>query len=304
MKLPFPWYGNKRKVAKVVWKHFGDVPNYVEPFAGSLAVLLNRPTKPKTETVNDLDCYLANFWRALINAPNEVAKYANSPINEVDLHARHKWLLDRKRFKSKMKKDPEYFDPKIAGWWAWGACLWIGDGWCSRANYNSNKRPALCAGIGIHRDSLRQRDYNNPPPIETYLKKLAHRLRYVRVACGDFERVLGYVPTANLGLTGIFFDPPYAVDRKMLYNQDIIKLSHRVRKWCIENGDNPMLRIALCGYEGEHKMPDDWFTYKWKSMGVINGAKVETEAVENSMKERIWFSPHCLRTKKRKGFIY
>jgi hypothetical protein len=27
--------------------------------------------------------------------------------------------------------DPDYFDAKIAGWWCWGACAWIGTGWCS-----------------------------------------------------------------------------------------------------------------------------------------------------------------------------
>ena len=44
MKLdaPFPWFGGKRRVAPIVWQRFGDVQNYVEPFFGSGAVLLNR----------------------------------------------------------------------------------------------------------------------------------------------------------------------------------------------------------------------------------------------------------------------
>lgn len=61
MKAPFPWFGGKRRVAHLVWDRFGDVPNYVEPFAGSLAVLLERPHTPRCETVNDKDCYLANL---------------------------------------------------------------------------------------------------------------------------------------------------------------------------------------------------------------------------------------------------
>ena len=40
LKAPFPWFGGKSKVAGLVWERFGDVANYVEPFAGSLAVLL------------------------------------------------------------------------------------------------------------------------------------------------------------------------------------------------------------------------------------------------------------------------
>jgi hypothetical protein len=46
----------KSRVSDLVWDRFGEVRNYCEPFAGSLAVLLNRPTAPGIETVNDLDC--------------------------------------------------------------------------------------------------------------------------------------------------------------------------------------------------------------------------------------------------------
>jgi len=31
------------------------------------------------------------------------------------------------------------------------------------------------------------------------------------------------------------------------------------------NGDNPLLRIALCGYEGEHEMPADWAIHSWSA---------------------------------------
>jgi hypothetical protein len=27
--------------------------------------------------------------------------------------------------------DPDFFDAKMAGWWAWGQSCWIGSGWCS-----------------------------------------------------------------------------------------------------------------------------------------------------------------------------
>ena len=70
MKAPFPWFGGKSRVASVVWQAIGNVDNYVEPFAGSLAVLLARRESHvradglwPTETVNDKDAYLANFWR-------------------------------------------------------------------------------------------------------------------------------------------------------------------------------------------------------------------------------------------------
>ena len=45
LQAPFVWFGGKRKVAAEVWDALGDVDNYVEPFAGSLAVLLGRPER-------------------------------------------------------------------------------------------------------------------------------------------------------------------------------------------------------------------------------------------------------------------
>ena len=60
LTAPFPWFGGKSRVADIVWDRFGDVANYVEPFFGSGAVLLARPHPPRIETVNDLDCMVAN----------------------------------------------------------------------------------------------------------------------------------------------------------------------------------------------------------------------------------------------------
>jgi hypothetical protein len=36
------------------------------------------------------------------------------------------------------------------------------------------------------------------------------------------------------------------------------KIASDVFRWAVENGNNPHLRIALCGYKGEHQFPDDW----------------------------------------------
>jgi len=60
---PFPYWGGKALVAPVIWQHLGDVRHYLEPFAGSLAVLLGRPHRPRVETVNDLDGHLVNVYR-------------------------------------------------------------------------------------------------------------------------------------------------------------------------------------------------------------------------------------------------
>lgn len=61
VKAPFPYFGGKSRVASLIWERFGSVPNYVEPFFGSGAVLLARPYLHGVETVNDADALLANF---------------------------------------------------------------------------------------------------------------------------------------------------------------------------------------------------------------------------------------------------
>lgn len=130
-KAPFPYMGGKSRVAREVWRRFGDVPNYVEPFFGSGAVLLGRPPFEgnRIETVNDLDGHLANFWRALQHDPDAVAYHADWPVSELDLHARGDWLYyrpDARQWVERLRSDPDYYDAKSAGWWVWFVSCWIG----------------------------------------------------------------------------------------------------------------------------------------------------------------------------------
>jgi hypothetical protein len=134
LKAPFPAFGGKSKVARLVWERLGNVENYIEPFCNSAAVLLARQHEPQVETVNDWDCYVANFWRATANDPELVAQHADNPVNEADLHARHRWLVlsdYAAYFRFMVRNDPTFYDARVAGWWCWGACCWIGSGWCN-----------------------------------------------------------------------------------------------------------------------------------------------------------------------------
>lgn len=297
IKPPFPWFGGKSRAANAIWARLGNVKNYVEPFAGSLAVLLLRPHQPHIETVNDIDCYLANFWRATICAPDEVAHWADWPVNEADKHARHIWLLGQSDFRQRMASDPDYYDAKIAGWWVWGQSLWIGTGWCdSKKYFESGQNPTRpkrgiphigSGGNGVHRISMSN--------LTEYFELLHNRLRKVRVVCGDWTRVLGKSPTYSRGMTGIVLDPPYAHDmRDKVYANDN-NVAYDVQQWAIQNGDNPLLRIALCGYDSEHSVLQSvgWSMYRWSNHGG-HGNKSNKRGKENAKRETIWFSPHCL----------
>lgn len=161
LKAPYPYFGGKSKVAAQVWRLLGDVDNFIEPFYGSGAVHLLRPGVPKIETINDVDCYIANFWRSTQHDPEAVAEHADGPVNEADLHSRHRFLVlsdDAVAFRKRMREDPDYFDAKIAGWWCWGLCMWIGSGWCDVAKldpWEQKPDPAFSGGKGqgVHRTS-------------------------------------------------------------------------------------------------------------------------------------------------------
>lgn len=64
MKPPFTYFGGKTSIAPRIAALLPPHEHYVEPFAGSLAVLLAKKPSPM-ETVNDLDGDLMNFWRVL-----------------------------------------------------------------------------------------------------------------------------------------------------------------------------------------------------------------------------------------------
>jgi len=308
LKAPFPYFGGKSRVASEVWARLGDVKNYVEPLAGSLAVLLSRPSMHNTETVNDLDCYLSNFWRAVRHDPEAVAMHADYPVSEIDILSRHDWLLSEgMALKDKMRQNPGFYDVKIAGWWVWGACSWIGGGWCANPSEQlphlgnngrglNRKLPHLGNnGRGLNRKLPHLGDNGRGRYIREYMDALSNRLRDVRIACGDWSRVLTPSVTHRHGLTGIFLDPPYG-EGAMNYSAggNDTDIAQDVAAWAIENGSNPAMRIAFCGYIGAVDMPDSWECYRWKTAGGY-GSQSDGEGRENAKRECIWFSPYCLK---------
>lgn len=314
-KAPFPYFGGKTKAAELVWRHFGQVDNYVEPFAGSLAVLLNRPAPHSgPETVNDLDCLLINAWRGIQREPEAVARECVGPVAEVDLESRHAWLLRTREGIRERLGDPLWCDPVAAAWWIKGATEWIGSGWCAgegpwswtadggweKGGGIKRKLPHLGnAGTGVNRQLPHLGDAGTGGEYEArvawvtdWMTALRDRLCSVRIACGDWRRVLGPIVTEKHGLTAVFLDPPYD-GTEYVYGRDGAPVSKEVRQWAIANGGKPLFRIALAGYRGEHDMPDGWFQHSWLANGGYQN---------DGKRERIWFSPHCVREGQRELF--
>ena len=314
---PFPYYGSKRRVAAAVWQRLGDPGVYVEPFAGSLAVLLARPGGAgKREVVADTDGGLCNFWRAVTADPEGVAYWADWPTIHQDLTARHGWLrhwvTDHAH---RLSADPDFYDAKAAGWWVWGMALWIGGGWCQPNA--GDKRPHVKhhpgGGMGVSAQRLDLRDQiphvlSFPgggkgvaaqriirPALVEWFQRLQTRLDKVVVLNRGWEStitpsLLCHTATGNKPEVGILMDPPYLTDSRSpaLYGSDLAGTSDQAAvesyRWAVENGDR--FRIAYCAHEGDFPIPDGWDTHTNTFQGINTDRK-------HTRRDLIIFSPAC-----------
>lgn len=375
LQAPFPYFfGGKATVAADVWQRFGTPDTYVEPFCGSAAVLLGSPHWPHqrvVETINDASGWIVNVWRAIQADPEAVAKWADAPVQEVSLHAKHAWLMgQRSQLVERLEGDPDYFDAKAAGWWVWGASCWIGQGWCSgrgpwsveedeegykvltkngaevgarrKVPYLSSgghgvnrqlpdltsagrgalsrqvpylrsggqgvnrQMPEMHSARGVVKNSIAD---NRTAGLVAWMQDLSARLRDVRILCGDWKRAVTPAVTTYHGTAAVLLDPPYDDNERTsdLYSTDSGTVSAEVRQWCLENGDNPSLLVALCGYAGEHDELDDagWERFEWKANGGYgNQGKKTSRGRDNAAREVIWFNKSCVRPDAVQGSLF
>jgi DNA adenine methylase len=324
LAAPFPYFGAKSRVADEVWRRFGQTPNFVDPFCGSASILLARPDwtpdRKWTETINDIDGMVCNFYRATRMAPNDVAYWANNPPIESDVHARNIWLVEhRAELTERLEGDADYFDVKAAGWWVWGLASFIGGGFANgngpwhsvdgRLIEDKSGEPNGISrrimhlgdnGRGVNRRSLHEGHYlsdGTPSKLDNLIGSLSNRLARVRITCGDWKRVTTKAVTSRFGLTSIFLDPPYTkrlTNGSVVYGKDGTGLEGEVWEYALQTGDDPSYKIAVCGYEGEYDFPDTWEVLEWKAAGGYSSLG-DGEGKELATKERIWFSPHCLK---------
>ena len=298
-------------MADIVWQALGQPKHYIEPFFGSGAVLLARPgwTRNTTETVNDKDGFIANVWRALQFAPGEVAKWCDWPVNHADLMARKAALIkNEERLLQNLCADPEWHDPVIAGYWVWAASCWVGSGLTRPGSIPDISR----GGMGVNRIGQIphianggkgvQESYNDN--LYLWFRELSERLRGVRVVCGEWDRVCGGNWQDDMGVVGMFFDPPYGVEDRdsSIYHHDTVTVAADVREWVRERGKKESYRIVLAGYEEyDTLLSEGWTSIDWKASGGY-GNQGKGRGKENAHRERLYFSPHCLSLKQRTLF--
>ena len=303
LTAPFPYFGGKRRAAPTIWRALGDPSGYVEPFAGSAAVLLARPAFKgrRVETINDLDGWLVNAWRSLQLSPHETASHAVGPVAEIDYHARLAWLQERRTpdLVAWLEGDPEAHDPKAAGWWLYVVACGIGDPFSpgpwrviDGKFTDTRKLPHLGnAGRGVNRELPHLGDAGQG--VLAYFDRLAARLARVRITCGDWKRVIQpsvtRSGTGGDGTRAIFLDPPYATSGD-LYAESSAGIGDEVRDWCATSTNG--MRVILCGYDAEHDalLDHGWTVIDGKSGG---GAGYSVRS-DNGRRERLWLSPECI----------
>ena len=266
MKTPFAYFGNKSKAASEIWKRLGDCHYYFEPFGGSLATLLARPQAGRWEYVSDVDCQITNFWRAAkLGNANDWERLAEWPVSQLDFTARRRFLArNKRRIKHGLLSDPMWFDLEYAAMWCW---------------LQNVKIATKAKSVVLGRCKAKITD------LTPYFVALKDRLANVQLHRGNWTKVAKFAATeSKRSVCGIVLDPPYSgtVRQANLYHEDDGEIARLVARWARAIAtQRPKLRIALCGYWGEHKMPDDWEEFAWSSkMG--------------KGRERIWFSPSCV----------
>ena len=146
--------------------------------------------------------------------------------------------------------------------------------------------------------------------IYAWFEALSRRLERVRVASGDWKRVCDSPTTLfhSAWPTAVFLDPPYSESERdpRCYAVDSAGVAAEVRDWCARMGGDVRLRIALCGYAGEgHEVLEElgWECLAWKAPGGYGNSDNGAGDNTNAYRERIWFSPYCLRPERPRQIV-
>ena len=281
MNAPFPYTGGKSRWARAILERLEPCTVYVEPFAGSLAVLL-ASAPHRREVVCDKNGHIPNFWRAIRAAPDEVAYWADYPSYHHDLTARHIWLTEwGKRSSHLLSSDPDWFDAKAAGWWVWGQSNWIRAGWCTSSDMGEDpSMPNLRSGDECSVNRLRlpdaipdmhdepggrgvkvqrttkelQGEIGSGARLKDWFHALAQRLARVVILNRDWQSaltptVLMNTDTSSRHSVGALLDPPYRTDTGRAGHTYIDETNsndtaRESYEWAVAHGDR--YKIAYC----------------------------------------------------------
>jgi site-specific DNA-adenine methylase len=233
---------------------------YIEPFAGSLAVLFARPSPARTEIAVDLDGLIVNFWRTIKLDPWAMSTYLSGAVSEIDVHAKHEALLSQRDVvNEKLRADPEWHNPMLAAWWWEGISSWLGSGYGHRL---ARQRPHIDRSLkGVWAVGM----------TDERIQAACERLGNVILLAGDWQdawkrSVTDAIVNRFDRSIGVFLDPPYVTTKraKGLYSEDK-PLNQQITEWALRQP--PHVRTVIAGYDDEY--PDlhaaGWQVVPWKA---------------------------------------
>lgn len=247
MKSVFRYPGAKAQLSSWVIDHFPAHHCYVEPFAGSAAVLVNKP-ESDVEVINDRDGDIVHFFRVLRDRGDELADWLRDTPFSRQLHQEFATAFyDGHRPDDDIERAGRFFYLRETQF---------------AQKYHSK------SGF---RASQKQDHATRYQSKTTNLRDFASRLRSVQIESNDYERVFEIYDDPT---TLFYCDPPYMDEGDALYSHDggfdhgrfVSTLEETAGRWVVsytrvpeplQTDDNHIVekdkRVSMsAGHYGEH----------------------------------------------------
>lgn len=257
IKVVLKYPGAKNRIAPWICEYIPRHDVYLEPFAGSLAVLFNKK-RCHIETVNDLDGEVTNFFCVLRDRGNELERLISlTPFSRREYEDAYKSCEDEleraRRFAVK---------------------CWMGFG-CGNLY-----RSGFKSGQQTH----------SPNPAKAWAKlpetmKLAtERLKGVQIENLPAVELIKRYDTSDVF---IYADPPYLHEtrKKYLYKHEMSDADHKelLRLLTVHPG-----KVLLSGYDNDlyNKMLGDWNKVKKETLAEGGRRRIETLWMNYDVEEK------------------
>lgn len=242
------YYGAKIRPAKTIVSLLPSHELYVEPFAGSLAVLFAKP-RATHEIVNDLDGNVVNFWRVLRDRPRDLERAcAQTPYS-------------REEYGHAADLDADDDLERARRWW-----VRISQSF-GRANDGRGWSLSLPPQGD---DATRTLNYVSRMPAA------AERLRRVSIECRDAVDVIRHYDHPKAAM---YVDPPYVGDTRTSTGYAVEMASPERHRELADVLHECASAVVLSGYHGPlyDELYGDWQVIELDA--ISNGGTARTEVL-------------------------
>lgn len=224
--LKYP--GAKWRLSNWIIGHMPPHEGYLEPYAGSLAVLLNKPPS-RIETVNDLDGSIVRFFRTCRERPDELAAAISLTP----------WARDE--YKAAELEDNAALDDVeaarqflVRAWMAFGSCMSEKTGWRHTTGKKKDGGP------------------DNPKlwgRLPQLVQEVAERLMQVQI---ENRPALDTIKRLDGPEMLIYADPPYVRETRTAHSDQYrFEMTDNDHKELLQTLNNSKSMILLSGYDCE-----------------------------------------------------